>query len=470
MTAAMVSGVPTWWVDLQAELSPELSRLRVAVYASAGAPYHHAALVAQWGGLPEPLSAAQIQAGGLKDYDVLVMPGGGLLGMAGLLAPLGITGSQAIREWVAAGGMYIGSCAGAYLPATVPASFAAQHPAIGPLHLLDVPLANGADAGLGGLDSPGVGVLQAVVAAPTHWLTQGLPHRFEVVHYNGPCFTPLLHTDVTAVTHVLGAGLAFTPWERSLPGDAAPLVETLIADGAANVVTGPFGQGNVVLFGSHPEFGFDVLQLGWGVAARLFGNALRHQGARSRDSVLQQRDMSRVTLEVCPVADDLQRASQRFTDLVDRAPDLTGAPAFQGQQAPAIWKAALTEASALSADTAVFLRGLNTGQVPSVCASWLDSSATPAQDYGFVGLRQLATHILSLLDQAEAHLRSPPKPSTSPYGDWDQHPYHLLASSYLSASGVTASASLVAGIIGTLSGTDCPPPHPMFSPERKHHD
>ena len=239
---------------------------------------------------------------------------------------------------------------------------------------------------MGGLDSPGVGVLQAVVAAPTHWLAQGLPHRFEVVHYNGPCFTPLLHTDVTAVTHVQGAGLAFTPWERSLPGDAAPLVETLIADGAANVVTGPFGQGNVVLFGSHPEFGFDVLQLGWGVAARLFGNALRHQGTRRRDSV-QQRDMSRVTLEVCPVADDLQRASQRFTNLADRAPDLTGAPAFQGQQAPAIWKAALMEASALSADTAVFLRGLNIGKVCRLSARpGFDSSSTPAQDYGFVGL------------------------------------------------------------------------------------
>uniref|UniRef100_UPI00286991D3 BPL-N domain-containing protein n=1 Tax=Deinococcus sp. TaxID=47478 RepID=UPI00286991D3 len=254
-----MNAAPAWWSEVRAELSPALAHLRVAVYASGGAPYHHAALIAQWGGVPEPLSAAQIQAGDLKNHDVLVMPGGGLLGMGGLLAPLGVAGSEAIREWVAGGGMYIGSCAGAYLPATVPASFTAQHPAIRPLHLLDVPLANGADAGLGGLDSPGVGVLHATVSDPGHWLARGLPAHFEVVHYNGPCFTPHAGSEVTAITRVEGTGIAFTPWEHSLPGASTPLVETLVADHAANVVTGPFGDGTVVLFGSHPEFGFDVL-------------------------------------------------------------------------------------------------------------------------------------------------------------------------------------------------------------------
>ncbi|GHF42705.1 hypothetical protein HNQ07_002087 [Deinococcus metalli] len=467
-----MSAAPAWWTALRAELAPLLPGLRVAVYASGGAPYHHAALVAQWGGVPEPLSAERIQAGALAGYDVLVMPGGGLLGMGGLLAALGVEGSTQIREWVAGGGMYVGSCAGAYLPARVPTSFAEQHPAILPLHLLDVPLANGADGGLGGLDSPGVGVLHAAVSAPTHWLTRGLPPHFEVVHYNGPCFTPTVGSDVAAVTRVEAAGEAFTPWERSLPGDAPALVDTLIESRAANVVAGPFGDGTVVLFGSHPEFGFDALQLGWGEAARLFGNALLYQSGRRRRAE-PSVSVSAMTTDLTDVADALSTASQRFQRLTTLAPDLSGAPAFLGSTPTALWTAALSEAATLSADTAEYVMALTT--VPTAYGPWLDSPAAPGQDYGFVGLRQLAAQILSLLDQAEEHLRSPPPPVTSPYGEWDRHPYHLLASSYLSAAGLSASASLAAGTLGTLSGTDRPPPHPMFrplwtSPERKDHD
>lgn len=465
-----MSAAPAWWTALRAELAPVLPGLRVAVYASGGAPYHHAALIAQWGGTPEPVSAAQIQAGDLAAYDVLVMPGGGLLGMGGLLAPLGVRGGEAIRDWVAGGGLYIGSCAGAYLPATVPDSFAAQHPAITPLHLLDVPLANGADAGLGGLDSPGVGVLRAAVSAPHHWLTRNLPLHFEVVHYNGPCFMPLSVTDVTAVTRVEGTGAAFTPWEHSLPGGEFPLVYRLIEAQAANVVSGAHGHGEVVLFGSHPEFGFDVLQLGWGEAARLFGNALLHQAGHAKRPGDAPLDAPRVTADLSAVTADLEHASERFAALVDRAPELGGAPAFQGRDAPAVWASSLAEAATLTADTAAYLRALHLMTVPAGGAVWIDHPGAPGQDYGFVGLRQLATHILALLDQAEAHLRSPPPPVTSPYGDWDQHPYHLLASTYLSAAGVAASTALAAGTLGTLSGTDLPPPHPMYSPERIPHD
>ncbi|THF86036.1 hypothetical protein E7T09_12380 [Deinococcus sp. KSM4-11] len=454
---------PAWWTALRAELAPVLPRLRVALYASGGSAYHHAALVAQWGGVPEPLTTAQIQAGDLAGYDVLVMPGGGLLGMGGLLAPLGEEGSRMIRDWVAGGGMYIGSCAGAYLPANVPASFAGQHPAIVPLHLLDVPLANGADGGLGGLDSPGVGVLHATVSAPAHWLTKSLPPHFEVMHYNGPCFTPMHGSDVTAVTRVEGTGTAFTPWERSLPGTTPTLVDTLIETRAANVVAGAFGEGTVVLFGSHPEFGFDALQLGWGEAARLFGNALLHQAGRKR-SLPCEATGAALTVDLADVADALTTASERFQRLSTITPELSGAPVFLGQTAPDLWRAALSEAATLSADTATYLTSLTS--VPSACAAWIDSPAAPEQDYGFVGLRQLAAQILGLLDQAEEHLRSPPPPVTSPYGDWDRHPYHLLASSYLSAAGLTAAASLAAGTLGTLAGTDRLPPHPMFQEER----
>ena len=453
-----MSAAPAWWTALCGELAPTLAHRRIAVYASGGSPYHHAALIAQWGGVPEPVSAAQIRAGALHSYDVLVMPGGGLLAMGGLLAQLGVTGSGAIRDWVAGGGVYIGSCAGAYLPATVPESFAIQHPEIVPLHLLDVPVANGADGGLGGLDSPGVGVLRVSVSAPEHPLARGLSAEFEVVHYNGPCFTPNPGAGVTAVTRLVATGAAFTPWERSLPGDDTPLVSRLIETHAANVVSGSHGRGTVVLFGSHPEFGFDVLQLGWDEAAQLFGNALCSGMGQEHAN----RPTALVSLRLGTVPDDLQYASARFAALAGAAPDLTRAPAFQGRDAPTLWAEALGAAVTLTADTAAYLRALPHGAVPAACAAWLDHPAAPGQDYGFVGLRQLTTHMHALLDQAEAHLRSPPFPVTSPYGDWNQHPYHLLASSYLSAAGLAASTALAAGTLGTLSGTRLPPPHPLF--------
>ncbi|ULH13883.1 hypothetical protein MF271_00095 (plasmid) [Deinococcus sp. KNUC1210] len=104
--------------------------------------------------------------------------------------------------------MYIGSCAGAYLPAHWPDSFAQQHRQQQALQLLDVPMANAADAGLGGLDSPGVGVVQAQ-RVPGHWLTVGLPDHFELVHYNGPCFLPA--ATATGVARLVGYGRDFTP-------------------------------------------------------------------------------------------------------------------------------------------------------------------------------------------------------------------------------------------------------------------
>jgi glutamine amidotransferase PdxT len=100
-------------------MRPDLSELRVALYGSGGAPYHHAGLVALWGGDPVPLRADAIRNGALDGFDAIVFPGGGMRAMAGMLDPLGVEGAVAIRRWVAEGGMYLGSCAGSFLPAAV---------------------------------------------------------------------------------------------------------------------------------------------------------------------------------------------------------------------------------------------------------------------------------------------------------------------------------------------------------------
>jgi glutamine amidotransferase-like uncharacterized protein len=97
---------------------------RVALYGSGGSPYHHAAAFAAGGAEFDFVFPADIEAGALAAYDAFVMPGGGYLAMQGQLEPLGGAGCRAIRQYVADGGMYLGSCAGSYCAASVPASLA----------------------------------------------------------------------------------------------------------------------------------------------------------------------------------------------------------------------------------------------------------------------------------------------------------------------------------------------------------
>jgi Biotin-protein ligase, N terminal len=140
---------------------------RVALYGSGGSPYHHAAAFAAGGAAFDFVFAADIAAGALAAYDGFVMPGGGYLAMQGQLEPLGPAGCRAIREYVEGGGMYVGSCAGSYSPADVPASFLAACPMQAELRLLDCRIWNGWDSPLAtGLQSPGIGTLRAANASP----------------------------------------------------------------------------------------------------------------------------------------------------------------------------------------------------------------------------------------------------------------------------------------------------------------
>jgi len=59
------------------------------------------------------LDENQIPQDGLKDLDILAMSGGDTFAVA---EGLGIGGSQELEAFVKGGGLYIGSCAGAYLP------------------------------------------------------------------------------------------------------------------------------------------------------------------------------------------------------------------------------------------------------------------------------------------------------------------------------------------------------------------
>ncbi|ULH13884.1 hypothetical protein MF271_00100 (plasmid) [Deinococcus sp. KNUC1210] len=251
------------------------------------------------------------------------------------------------------------------------------------------------------------------------------------------------------------------------------LIDRLIQQGACNVVAGPCGEGTVVLFGSHPEFGFGAVQLGWGVAARMFGNALAYQARRAAAVPANEPNdlppSPAPTPDLLRLAAEFLRASTRLAGQSLPDASQTGAPGFLGKTAPALAAASLLEAEQLCQRVGVALQGLaRASPVPQQLSHWLGSTPPSTQDYGFVGLEQLAAQIHHLLDLAQPPL-APSPDFPSPYGNWEQHPYHLLASSYLSAAGLAASAALATGTLISLGHYDLPAPYDLFSPDSSAH-
>ena len=255
-----------------------MSKGRIALYGAGGSPYHHAAVFARGGHEVEFVFPADVLAGALEGFDAFVMPGGGYRAMAGQIEPLGADGARALRRYVEGGGMYIGCCAGSYDAATVPEVFLQACPAQAEMCLLEARVWNdGGGSEWGGLQSPGVGVLLAENAAPEHPVMAGMPAQFELAHYNGPFFT-----GGVALARVVGRTDRFTPWEETLGRRSEqPLISE--APGVANIVAGACGAGRVVLFGSHPEFGFGVAMEDAQLPARMLLNAIAWQLAENGD-------------------------------------------------------------------------------------------------------------------------------------------------------------------------------------------
>lgn len=487
----------TVWNDLSNHYRSALRGLRVGVYGSGGSPYHHAALAALWGADVRPVHGEEIRAGGLKDVDVLVMPGGGAQAMAGLLSPMGDDGADAVRAFVEGGGMYVGSCAGSFLPVRVGASFWEENPSARRMCMVDVCLVNSGDSEWAGLTSPGVGTIVAGPSRPRHWLARGLPPRFHLVHYNGPMFDVAWTGDEPAlgraegVARFLEATDDFTPGEAFMgsavaeeravqesPGSAletAPvgtLFDRGVAAGAHTALAADVGDGIVVLYGSHPEFGLDEVQLGWSDGVRLFGNALAEQAKR--------RTAERASIGTgyggdydLRVSEELESAAGRFGELANTFATLAevpfeqvargGAlPTFLGRAPEDVWHDGCCAASRAADASARQLRAwqqLSTldGERGAALSTWLRHQPTREQDYGFAGLAPLLDVIENMLQRANTALvaSTVPVPLAHAYDGLDWHPYQLTASSYLSAAGLAASATLAVAAIGTmLEGAD----------------
>jgi len=419
---------------------------RVALYGGGGAPYHHAALFARAGHPIDFVFPVDIAGGRLRAYDAFVMPGGGYRAMSGQIDPLGHEGARAIREYVRGGGMYIGSCAGSYDAATVPASFVAACPAQADLCLLSARIWNGTGTSWVGLQSPGVGVLRARNVAPTHPVMDGMPEVFDIVHYNGPLFR-----GGEALATVDGPTERFTPAEQFLTATTTrTLIDDAAAGGVANIVVGSLGQGRVVLFGSHPEFGFSLSMTDPQLPARMLENAIRWQleesGTRDDSSI-------DIVAHARPVPMDdlggkairlLGQIREQCAYLYVRDDDGPGwlqrsyAMSTFGLSPREIWSRALDEMRRLT-DT-IEQRVIDVDP-------WVLAFRQPAQwdlDGGFHGVVALLEQAEQMLGQARAQWNLDlGAPSADPYAFASTSPYHLVAGSYLAAIGRLASAALL---------------------------
>jgi hypothetical protein len=428
---------------------------RIAVYGQAGAPYHHIAAFSRNGYDTSVVFAADIRAGALAAFDIFVVPGGGSEGMTGQIAPLGRRGAAAVAAFVRSGGMYLGSCAGAYDAASPAPYFQRTCPAQPLMSLLPARVWNEDPEWRHGLRSPGVGLIRVRNELPDHPVLVGLPAEFLVVHYNGPIFT-----HATSLLSVAGATGEFTPSEEFLgqPGDTSRIIATAAADGLSVAVAGRFGDGRVVLFGCHPEFGYSPVFLDDDqVPVRMLINAAEWQRAErppaarpagpvrsgpgsfragSGASELGRDARSRVIAAV-----DLVRAE--VAALRGRMPDRPWlSPAYAmsifGRSAAATWRAALDGIPRLLDE----IESAAPGLPPATLA--FDPPRDRPVDFGYAGVLPLLARAAAMLGQARASWDvNLGAPVADPYGFIKTSPYHLVAGSYLAATGHVAGAALL---------------------------
>jgi hypothetical protein len=425
---------------------------RIALYGGGGSPFHHAAVFARAGHDVEFVFPDDVRAGALEGFDVFVMPGGGYRAMMGQIDPLGVEGARALREYVEGGGMYIGCCAGSYDAATVAPSFHAICPAQSEMCLLEARVWNEGGEEWG-LRSPGIGVLRAETIAADHPVMAGMPETFEIAHYNGPLFT-----GAQPLARVTGRTDRFTAWEETLgERPERALIDDAADEGIANIVAGPCGRGRVVLFGSHPEFGFSISMEDEQLPGRMLLNAvdwqLAESGAPDRPPVelatdAEPREEDTDPARVAELADQLTERTAviraRGTDA--RWLEPAYAMSFFGLPPVEIWSRSLDAIDRLAEEAARHAAGTD----PRVLGF-----RPPAEwdlDGGYHGVVALLEQSVELLDQALATWDfDPGEPTANPYEHMTTSPYHLVAGSYLAAVGRVGAAALLCTATGRVA-------------------
>lgn len=268
--------------------TPTLRVPRIAVYGAAGAPYHYLDIFAQAGFDVVPVGSHDVRQELLSSFDCFAVPGGGWEHMNGQLGRLGPEGAAAVREFVERGGTYLSSCAGTYNVLSIDSKFeGGWNPAHHELPKLSARSWLTDPKQSWGLRSPGIGVVQAELASADHPLTAGLPPTLDVVYYNGPLLEPTGPGLQPLLICRAPDAKRFTPGEAlHRPLEAADVRTWMQQACELGMLGGAFervGDGWVVGFGLHPEFGPDPDMLAWGQPARLLANAALWAAGNARE-------------------------------------------------------------------------------------------------------------------------------------------------------------------------------------------
>ncbi|MFT3787845.1 MAG: BPL-N domain-containing protein [Tepidisphaeraceae bacterium] len=167
-------------------------------------------------------------ADAVKQFDVLMFPGGSGSGQARALGP---TGRANVKSWVDAGGAYVGNCAGGYFASS------GYKWSLGLLNVTTVDSAHW---------NRGTGDVQVELTDDGKHLL-GDHATITLKYANGPIFAPANRSDLPAVT-------VLAHYRSELAKNGA-VVGAMVNTPA--VVTAPFGHGRVVAFSCHPEYSKD---------------------------------------------------------------------------------------------------------------------------------------------------------------------------------------------------------------------
>ncbi|MEE2937899.1 MAG: BPL-N domain-containing protein [Planctomycetota bacterium] len=171
------------------------------------------------------VKAADIREGDLDKYDVLIQPGGSGSGQARHLGP---AGREHIRDFIAAGGGYIGICAGAYL-ASADYDWS--------LHILDAKVIDRKHW------ARGRGEVEIGLTEMGRVAFQQTQPKLRIHYSQGPLLAPADRDDIEDYEVIAS-------YETEIAKNGAPKG---VMQGTTAIAQGKFGEGQVFCFSPHPE-------------------------------------------------------------------------------------------------------------------------------------------------------------------------------------------------------------------------
>jgi glutamine amidotransferase-like uncharacterized protein len=208
------------------------------------------------------LTDKDIRDGALGEMDLFIVPGGPDAGES-YYAGLGEKGMLAIRAFLDNGGKYLGSCAGAYLPLTGQTGTPEARMWLNAIQATDTSALDYWRTGTGFVRIR----LNDSLSPYTYGMAYGSPSSHDVIYWEGPVFENIGRDIKVLATYeeFLSSGAEPPSWklhDNSCAKDALAWTNPLTRERFATfmkhkpaAIEAQYGNGRLVLYSFHPEFG-----------------------------------------------------------------------------------------------------------------------------------------------------------------------------------------------------------------------